>query len=131
MRIESPPRPYPEWREDGFERELDAAHTFGYHLFARCRDEAIATLPADAAPEVKAKVERAVDAALAQVTAMLEGIWSLESGPKHSVDLALLVRVRDADGNVIESQEISPLKLDLQVHFFSWLEGVFRSGTSR
>jgi hypothetical protein len=120
MDIKAHPRPFLEWREKPFDREEDAAYTFGYHLIIHCRDEAMATLPADASPETRAAVEEAVDIALHNVNDMLEGFWKLEAGPKHSVELALVVRVVDADRNLVESQEISSGKLDLPIGYWKW-----------
>lgn len=122
MDIEAHPRPFPEWREKPVDRAEDAAYTFGYHLIIHCRDEAMATLPADASPETRGAFEKAVDAALHHVIAMLEGFWKLEAGPKHSVELALVVRVVDSDRNLVESQEISPCKLDLPIGYWKWAQ---------
>lgn len=80
----------------------------------------MATVPTDASHEVKAAVEKAVDIALHNVNDMLEGFWKLEAGPKNSVELALVVRVRDAEGNLVETQEISPCKLDLPIGYWKW-----------
>ena len=74
------PLPFPEWRAAPGDRAEDAACTFAYHLIVRCRDQAMATLPADASPEVRAAVENAVDTALHNVTDLLEGFWNLDAG---------------------------------------------------
>jgi hypothetical protein len=120
MDIKAHPRPFPEWRDKSADREEDAAYAFGYHLIVHCRDAAIATLAADASPEMRAAIEKAVDVALHNVNDMLEGFWKLEAGPEHTVELALVVRVRDSDGNLVESQEISPCKLDLPIGYWKW-----------
>jgi hypothetical protein len=131
MDIKAQPRPYAEWRTDPVAREEDAAYTFGYHLIIHCRDEAMATLPADASPETRAAVEKAVDVALHNVNDMLEGFWNLEAGPDHSVELALVVRVVDSEGNMVESQEISPCKLDLPIGYWRWAQDrAFRSSAA-
>jgi hypothetical protein len=54
------PRDYPNWRTGEFDRAEDAAYLFGYYLILHCRDEAVATVAEDAAPEVKAAIEMAV-----------------------------------------------------------------------
>jgi hypothetical protein len=127
MDIKVHPRPFIEWREKPLDREEDAAYTFGYHLIVHCRDEAMAKLPANASPETRVAVEKAVDVALHNVNDMLEGFWKLEAGAKHSVEFALVVRVVDSNGNVIESQEISPGKLDLPIGYWKWAkERAFR-----
>src|SRR3954453_23638065 len=102
MDIKAHPRSFPEWRENPVDREEDAAYTFGYHLIVHCRDEAMATLPADAPPETREAVREAVDTALHNVNDMLEGYWKLDAGLEHSIELALVVRVHDAQGQEVE-----------------------------
>ena len=80
----------------------------------------MATLPADASPETQAAVEKAVDTALHNVCDLLEGFWRLEAGPDRSISLALGIQVRDAQNQVIETQEISPCKLDLPIGYWKW-----------
>src|SRR5438309_976327 len=109
--IKAHPRPFPEWRVKPADRREDAAYTFGYHLIVHCRDEAMATVPPDASAELKAAVEKAVDTALHNLNDMLEGFWKLDAGPQHTVELGLVVRVRDSNGDIVETQEISPCKL--------------------
>jgi hypothetical protein len=116
------PRPFPDWRAEPGDREEDAAYTFGYHLIVHCRDEATATVPTDASPEVKAAVQKAVDTALHNVSDMLEGFWKLEAGAQHTVELALVVRVHDLGGNLVEALEISPCKLDLPIGYWKWAQ---------
>ena len=88
METALPPRDYPEWRTGQFDRPEDAAYLFGYYLIVHCRDEAMATLPADAPPDVKAAVEKAVDTALHNMCDMLEGFWRLDAGRNHTISLA-------------------------------------------
>jgi hypothetical protein len=120
MNINSKPRPFTEWRASAFDRDEDAAYAFGYQLIVHCRDEAMATLPAGASPEMKAAVEEAVDTALHNLNDMLEGFWKLEAGPEHSIELVLSVRVHDSKRNVVEKLEISPGKLDLPIGYWKW-----------
>ena len=120
MDVNARPLSFPEWHSAPGDRAEDAASTFGYHLIVRCRDEAMATLPADASPEVRAEVEKAVDTALHNVNDLLEGFWTLDAGPQHTVELALAVRVYDAIGHLVEVQEISPSKLDLPMGYWKW-----------
>jgi hypothetical protein len=81
----------------------------------------IATIPENATSEVRAAVETAVDIALHNVNDMLEeGFFELDAGPEHTVNLALVVRVRDTRGELIEEQEISPCKLDLPIGYWKW-----------
>jgi hypothetical protein len=112
------PRDY----EDKFDRPEDAAYLFGYYLILHCRDEALATVPAEATPDVKAATEKAVDVALHNVCALLEGFWPLEAGSEKRVSLALSVQVHDADNSVIEAIDISPCKLDLPIGYWKWAQ---------
>jgi len=122
METVAPPRSYPEWRTGQSDRLEDAAYLFGYYLMLHCRDEAMATLPAGASPEVKAAVESAVDTALHNVCDLLEGFWRLQAGPNHTISLALGVQVRDAQNQVLETQVISPCKLDLPIGYWKWAQ---------
>jgi hypothetical protein len=123
MNTTKPPRNYPEWRVQQSDRKEDAAYLFGYYLIMHCRAEAIAALPAGAPPEVKAVVERAVDIALHNVCDMLEGFWRLDAGPDHTISLALGVEVRDAQNQLLETQQISQCVLDLPIGYWKWAEG--------
>jgi hypothetical protein len=121
------PRPFPEWRSEAGARAGDAAYSFGYHLIVNCRDEALATLPSEAPPEVRAAVEEAVDIALHNVNDMLERFFKLDAGPEHEIELALVVRVLDSNGDFVEAQQISPCKLDLPIGYWKWArERAFR-----
>jgi hypothetical protein len=117
-----PPRDYPNWRTEKFSRAEDAAYVFGYFLVKHCREEAIATVLEGTSLDMKAKVEKAVDTALHNVCDMLEGFWPLTAGPNHSVSLTLGVQVRDAQNELIETQEISPRKLDLPIGYWNWVQ---------
>jgi hypothetical protein len=120
MEIAIPPREFPDWRAGAFNRAEDAAYLFGFYMMVHCREKAMATLPARASQKVKSAVEEAVDTALHNVCDMLEGFWRLEAGPNHTITLALGIQVRDAQNQVIETQEISPSKLDLPIGYWKW-----------
>jgi hypothetical protein len=120
MTVAKSPRDYPAWRTNAVEREEDAAYTFGHHLILHCRDEAMAKLSTDMVPETRVAVEAAVDVTLHNVMDMLEGFWPLQSGPSHSVEYVLRVRVRDTSGKTVESIDISPCKLDLPIGYWKW-----------
>ena len=108
------PRPYREWRTDPVDREEDAAHTFGFYAMRHCRAEALAKQP-DAV--------KAVDKALHNLFALLEGLWPTEAGADNPVEFVLSVRVRDRQTDqVVEEVEISPAKLDLPVGYWGWVE---------
>lgn len=121
------PRTFDEWRKEPGDREYDAANAFGHFLIRHCRDEVIEK-HARGSPRTRAAVEAAVDDALHNVVDMLEGFWPLEVGPKHSMELALHVRVRSREtGELVDSQEISPCKLDLPIGYWKWArERTFR-----
>jgi hypothetical protein len=118
MDINAPPRPYPEWRTAPGDRAEDAAYAFGYPLIIHCRDEAMKTIPEDASPETKAAVEKAVDVALHNVCDMFDGYWPLDAGPKHQIQLSLIVKVFD-ETKEVEQQEISS-SLDLAMGYWKW-----------
>jgi len=120
VETKSIPRPYEEWRVKPADREEDAAYTFGYYLIRHCRDEAMATLPPEASPEMRAIVAKAVDEALHNVNDMLEGFWRLPAGSNHTVELVLAVDVRNANRELVERIEISPGKLDLPIGYWKW-----------
>ena len=122
METKTPPRIYSEWRTNPPDRAEDAAYAFGYHLVMHCRDEAVGTLSEGASPDIRIAVEKAVDMALHNVCDLLEGFWRLEAGPKHAISLVLGVQVRDAQNQVVETQEISPCKLDLPIGYWKWAQ---------
>ena len=122
METASLPREHQDWRTSGPGRAEDAAYLFGYYLILHCRDEAIAKIPANASPDTKAAVEVAVDTALHNVCDLLEGFWPLEAGPKKRIALALGVQVGDEEGDVVETVEISPCKLDLPIGYWKWAQ---------
>ncbi|MCX5660220.1 MAG: hypothetical protein NTW19_10930 [Planctomycetota bacterium] len=122
MTVKVPPRPYKEWRRDPLDRPEDAAYAFGYHLIVECRDNAIETLPDNASAKMKAAVEEAVDTALHSLTAMLEGIYPLDAGPKHNIELVLAVKVSDSRGKVVETINIAPALLDMQIGYWKWAQ---------
>ena len=115
-----PPRTYLEWRTDNSDRAEDAAYAFGQDLIVHCRDEALSALAPGVPDATRSVVQEAVDTALHNVMDMLEGFWPLPSGPRRSLEYVLLVRVRDATGTLVESQEISPCKLDLPIGYWKW-----------
>jgi len=121
------PRPFSEWRTDKFDRDEDAAYTFGSHLIRYCRDEVMQNLPDGITAAEKEKIKEAIHQSLHNVMEMLEGFWRLDSGEGHSVDYALQVVVKDNLQNEIERTEISPCKQDLPIGFWKWAEdGEFR-----
>jgi hypothetical protein len=120
MNVAIPPAPYTEWRERSFDREEDAAYAFGHDLIVHCRDEAMASIPDDAAEATRGAVEKAVDVAPNNVMDLLEGFWPLPSGESHFLEYVLQVRVRSRDERVTEALEIAPCKLDLPIGYWKW-----------
>ena len=126
MDTNSTPREFSFWRTDRFERQEDAAYTFGYHLMKHCRDHAVNSLPAEMRPDDKQKAVEAVHIALHNLMDLLEGFWKLESGSEHSVEYVLQVLVRDKERKEIERVDITS-GLDLPIGFWKWaLDGEFR-----
>ncbi len=115
-----PPRTFPEWRSERYDREEDAAYAFGHDLIVHCRDEALRRIEPDASLPTRVAVEKAVDTALHNVMDLLEGFWRLPSGPEHQLKYVLQVRVENAAGELVETQEIAPCKLDLPIGYWRW-----------
>ncbi len=115
-----PPRPFAEWAASGFDRDEDAAYAFGHQLIVHCRDEAVSRIPERATAAARAQTIEAVDTALHNVCDMLEGFWPLDIDSSHRIELALQVRVHDSSGQIVETREISPSKLDLPIGYWKW-----------
>jgi hypothetical protein len=120
MTTSTNPRPFPEWRSDSSDRAEDAAYAFGHDLIVHCRDEALATIPPDASLPTRVAVEKAVDAALHNVMDLLEGFWPLPSGSAHQLKYVLQVRIENDAGELVETQEIAPCRLDLPIGYWKW-----------
>ena len=122
-----PPRPYREWRRGPYRAE-DAANTLGYCLIRFCREKAMKRaaekLASGAGPA--AASEEAIDIALHNILNLLEGFWEINSGPDHTVDFALIVRILNSEQQVVEDIEISPSLLDLPIGYWKWRDGGFR-----
>jgi hypothetical protein len=115
-----PPRPFAEWRTEAFDRDEDAAHAFGHQLMVHCRDEALKAIPTRATAATRACAVEAVDTALHNVCDMLEGFWRLDIDPTHKIELVLQVRVLGKSGDVVDTREISPCKIDLPIGYWKW-----------
>ena len=112
---------YERWRTDQADREEDAAYLFGLYLMRHCRREAINEVPPGASVEVRRAVENAVDTALHNVMDLLEGYWPLPAGKGLMAEFALHINVfRDHD--LVESQSVSPARVDLPVGYWAWVE---------
>jgi hypothetical protein len=114
-------RSYEHWRTDSIGRAEDAANLFGRFLIEHCRTKALAAIPEGASEETRVATLRAVDEALHNVTDLLEGFWPLPAGDGCMAELALSVNIV-REGKLLESQAISPGKLDLAIGYWSWVE---------
>lgn len=118
------PRPYTMWRSVPIERAEDAASAFGQDLIRHCRTEALKSMKNAPMPtthaELEALVATAVDTALHNTMALLEGFWVMPSGDGHQLAYVLGVRVADKSGKQIESIDISPSMLDLPIGYWKW-----------
>ena len=130
MSVSKLPRPYEEWRAEQLHRAEDAAYTFGRDLMKHCYAEALEGLDSAELPknreELRALLEKSVDAALHNVVDLLEGFWTMNAGPNHKVEYALAVCVKDAGGKLVERIDISPALLDLPIGYWKWRDGEFR-----
>jgi hypothetical protein len=130
MSDSSTPRPYEEWRTGSADRGEDAAYTFAYYLMRHCRAEAMKRIQSGPAPttteDFQAQGAAAVDVALHNVMALLEGFWRAEAGPNHTAEFALSVCVKDARRTIVERIDISPCLLDLPIGYWKWKDGGFR-----
>lgn len=130
MSASDTPRPFEEWRQAPSDRAEDAAYTFGYHLMEHCRSEALKRVEAAPLPtseeEFREQTAAAVDTALHNVTALLEGFWPTQAGSNHCVAYALAVCVSDPNGNPVERIDISPCLLDLPIGYWKFKDGEFR-----
>jgi hypothetical protein len=127
MEDTSQPRLYHEWRNEIFEREEDAAYTFGKHFIHYCRDEVIKGLSKDVTENELKKITDAINMSLHNVMDLFEGFWKLKSGDDYSIEYVLQSIVKNKDGKELERANLSPCKLDLPIGFWKWaLDGEFR-----
>lgn len=124
------PRPFNEWATDKIDRAEEAADTFGYHLMRHCRAEALKKIETADLPkspeEFREQITSAVDLALHNVMALLEGFWPTQAGPNHRVKYSLSVCVSDMSRVPVERIDISPCMLDLPIGYWKWADGNFR-----
>jgi hypothetical protein len=130
MSASDTPRPFEEWRTGKGDRAEDAAYTFAYDLMQHCRTEALkksetAEVPGSA-EEFRGHVTEAVDTALHNVMALLEGFWPIQAGPNHRVTYTLSVCVSDMSRAAVEKVDISPCLIDLPIGYWKWKDGEFR-----
>jgi hypothetical protein len=119
------PRPYREWRADPTGRWRDVFHTFGHLLLTHARDGAIQS----AAGKHKDVAAKAATDALYNLMMILEGVVGAEIDADHSIEFALVARVRrKAEEDAITEQfELAPGGAEPAcMGFHLWTEGEFR-----
>jgi hypothetical protein len=130
MSASDAPRHFEEWRTGKFDRAEDAACVFGRDLMQHCRAEALKIIETTEVPknaaEYREHVSAAVDTALHNVMALLEGFWPTHAGPNHQVVYKLSVCVSDSSRASVEHVDISPCLLDLPIGYWKWKDGEFR-----
>ena len=123
-----PIRPYAEWPHDEQLRWINAGNTFGAHLFQHVRDNAICRIAAETALDVE-QSKRAVDVTLRTIMDLLDGYYRPTVGESHLAEYVLLVRIRDADGNAVETVELAPDGDGLAMGYAGWERGDFGQDT--
>jgi len=88
------PRTYPNWRTDPERRWRDAFHTFGHVMLTHARDGALSQIPESASDDCRAVASKAVTDALYNVMMIFEGVVGADAGADHSLEFALVARVR-------------------------------------
>jgi hypothetical protein len=119
------PRPYKEWRRDPTGRWRDVFHTFGHLLLTHARGGAIKA----AASKHKDVAEKAATDALYNLMMILEGVVGAEIDVDHSIEFALVARVRKKgeEDAIIEQFELAPEGAETAcMGFHLWTDGEFR-----
>ena len=119
------PRPYREWRSDPSGRWRDAFHSFGHILLTHARDGAVQRI----APEHREAATRAATDALYNLMMILEGVVGPEVGAEHTLEFALVARVRERNNQsvVLEQFELAPDgEESVCMGFHFWTDGDFR-----
>ncbi|AZZ93215.1 hypothetical protein EUZ85_21820 [Hahella sp. KA22] len=69
--------------------------------------------------------ERAVDSTLYAVMQLLDGIFLNDIDEKHRAEYALIQRIRNDEGVLLEESELAPDGEGLCMGFHGWREGDF------
>jgi len=125
MLKEYPSAPYEKWSEASHARWIDAGHTFGTHLMKYVRDKALQTLPEDTPETTKQAVAEATRVSLGAMMALLDGVYRCDVGSHHTIEYALMARVKDNSGSHIEEIELSPDGDGLGMGFTGWWQNEF------
>ena len=126
-----PSVPYDQWADAPNARWIDAGHTFGVHLMQHVRDEALETLPPDAAETTRQAVAQAINASLNSMMALFDGVPRCEVGEHHHMEYALIARVKDEAGATVEEIELAPDGDGLMMGLAGWWQNEFWTDNER
>lgn len=103
MTLPLPPRPYREWRTTAAARWRDAFFTFGHLAMRHARDGTVRDHRKNpGAAEV-------ASSALYRMFQIFEGIVGADIGDDHTIEFALVARVRDRRTDaIVETIELAP-----------------------
>jgi hypothetical protein len=122
------PRLYPHWRTNTEKRWRDAFHTFGHLLLTHARDKALKGMPQSASGECKAIAAKVATDVLYNVMMILEGVVGAKADADHSLEFALVARVRDKSRSdaISEEFELAPNGAEsVCMGFHFWTGGDF------
>ncbi|MBU6954977.1 MULTISPECIES: hypothetical protein [unclassified Hahella] len=117
--------PYESWPKEQYSRKVSASHAFGEHLFNKVRKEALYSMRSYESDRDRELVEETVDATLYAMMQLLDGIFLNAIDEKHQAEYALIQRVRDNEGVLLEESELAPDGEGLCMGFQGWREGDF------
>ncbi|ABC31032.1 hypothetical protein HCH_04326 [Hahella chejuensis KCTC 2396] len=117
--------PYENWPKEQYSRKVSASHAFGEHLFKHVREEALRDFKLLEGGTDRELAEQAVDATLYAVMQLLDGIFLNEIDGKHQAEYALIQRIRDDQGVLLEENELAPDGEGLCMGFQGWRAGDF------
>ncbi|MFC4701730.1 hypothetical protein ACFO4O_16360 [Glaciecola siphonariae] len=106
-------------------RWLDAAHSFGYHLFKQMRADRIAALPIQLSNSEREVAIKAIDDTIYTFMMMFDGIYKFDIDNDHSAEYALIQRIRDNNDDVVSEIELAPDGDELTIGFHGWKENDF------
>ena len=123
-----PIRPYMEWFQEEHLRWINAGNTFGAHLLQHVRNNAVLQIAAETAADVE-QAKRAVDATLRTLMDLLDGYYRPTIDKSHWAKYVLLVRIRNANNDIIETVELAPDGDGLAMGYAGWERGDFGQNT--
>jgi hypothetical protein len=123
---EYPVRSYEDWPQDANRRWIHAGNTFGAYLMKYVNDAVSQSIPADATEREREIADKVCVASVFTVMEILDGFYRNDLGDNHTVDYALISRVRNKETyEVVESTELAPEGDGLCMGFWGWREGDF------